>query len=240
MNYVETFRRIYEFGWVTVATAISSAVFNKWSSSVSAADYTYMQMTLHGAGSFAIWLILLTVPFWFINVPRIRHWLFRHSAIEGWWLQKVDIAERPWSLSHLSKNLGFGWTYSGYAYDPSGKVAATWDASDIKLDDHAGFWIFKGDSHHINTSGIPTRTGNVLSVLYSKQYYEAFQNDPLAQLPGRISDLDYEDSPTAASILLVRVTSADWKAADINRQSTRLPPDQFKRLIDHMKSNGRL
>ena len=92
MNYVETFRRIYEFGWVTVATAISSAVFNKWSSSVSAADYTYMQMTLHGAGSFAIWLILLTVPFWFINVPRIRHWLFRHSAIEGWWLQKVDIA----------------------------------------------------------------------------------------------------------------------------------------------------
>ncbi|WP_211400636.1 hypothetical protein, partial [Bradyrhizobium denitrificans] len=109
---------------------------------------------------------------------------------------------------------------------------------DSAAQDSSQKWSSFPASDH--TSGIPTRTGNVLSVLYSKQYYEAFQNDPLAQLPGRISDLDYEDSPTAASILLVRVTSADWKAADINRQSTRLPPDQFKRLIDHMKSNGRL
>jgi hypothetical protein len=240
MNFVETFRRIYEFGWVAVASAISSAVFNKWSSSVPSADYTYRQMAIHGGGSFLIWLALLTVPFWFINVPRIRHWLFPHSMVEGWWLQKVDIEGRPWSLSHLTKNLGFGWSYSGYAYDATGNVVATWNSSAIKLDDHVGFWIFKGESHRLNNSGIPTRTGNVLSVLYSKQYCEAFENDPSARLPGRISDLDYEDLPTAASILLVRVTKGDWEAANILNESTRLPPEQFSRLIDHMTKNRKI
>jgi hypothetical protein len=240
MNLVETFRRIYEFGWVAVASAISSAVFNKWSSSVSAVDYTYTQMAIHGGGSFLIWLVLLTVPFWFINVPRIRHWLFPHSMIEGWWLQQVDIQDRPWSLSHLTKNIGFGWDYSGYAYDSAGKVAATWNSADAKLDDHAGFWIFKGESHRLNSSGAPTRTGNVLSVLYSKQYCEAIENDSSAHLPGRITDLDYEDLPTAASITLVRVTKEDWQAANISHPSTRLPPDQFSRIIEQMKRTGKI
>jgi len=239
MNF-ETFRRIYEFGWIAVASAISSAVFNKWSSAGPAADYTYRQMAIDGGGSFLIWLVLLSVPFWFVNIPRFRHWLYPHSSIEGWWFQKVDIGERPWSLSHLTKNLGFGWTYTGYAYDNAGKASADWACSDIKLDHQAGFWIFKGASHRLNASGAPTGTGNVLSVLYSKQYCEAFETDQDARLPGRISDLDYEDEPTAASILLVRVTEEDWKAVGISKKSTRLPSDQFKRLQDRMVKSRKL
>jgi hypothetical protein len=240
MNFVETFRRIYEFGWVAVASAISSAVFNKWSSAGNAADYTYQQMAIHGGGSFLIWLILLSVPFWFVNIPRVRHWLHPHSSIEGWWIQKVDIEDRPWSLSHLTKNIGFGWTYAGYAYDMAGNAAANWASSDIKLDDHAGFWVFKGESHRLNTSGAPVGTGNVLSILYSKQYCEAFETDRNARLPGRITDLDYEDEPTAASIVLVRVTEDDWKAGGIAKKSIILPPQSFMKLLEGMIRSGKL
>lgn len=240
MNFVETFRRIYEFGWVAVASAISSAIFNKLSASHAAADYSYMQMAIDGLISFAVWLLLLTVPFWFINISRLRHWMFPYSSIEGWWLQQVEIDERPWSVSHLSKNIGFGWTYSGYAYDRWGKVAATWTSSDIKLDDQAGFWIFKGGSHRLNASGAPTRTGNVLSVLYSKQYCEAFENDPSARLPGRITDLDFDDKPTAAPILLIRLSREDWAESGIVKPATRLPPEQFARLLKHLVKSGKV
>jgi hypothetical protein len=189
-------------------------------------------MLLDAALSFLLWVVLMTVPFWFNNIPAVRRVLFPHSSMEGWWLQKVDIEERPWSLSHLTKNFGFGWSYSGCAYDILARVAATWRSSDIKLDDHAGFWIFKGQSHRIDPLGAPARSGNVLSVLYSSHYCEACVGDPLAPLPGRIADLDYEDKPTAASILLLRITDEDWKAAGIAKKSINLPPDQIKRLID--------
>jgi hypothetical protein len=240
MNFVETFRRIYEFGWVAVASAISSAVFNKWSSAVPAADYTYWRMAIDGGGSFLIWLILLSLPFWFVNIPRFRHWLYPHSSIEGWWIQKVDIADRPWSLSHLTKNIGFGWTYAGYAYDAAGNVTANWTSSDIKLDDHAGFWVFKGESHRLNAAGAPVGTGNVLSILYSKQYCEAFETNRNARLPGWITDLDYADQPTAASILLVRVTEEDWKAVGITKEAIMLSSQSFTKLLDHMIRSGKL
>jgi hypothetical protein len=239
MNWIELFRRIYEFGWIAVASAISSAAFNKWSSAVPSADYRYSQMAIDATWSFLLWLGLLSVPFWFINIPRFRYALFPHARIEGWWLQLVDNSERPWSLSHLSKNIGFGWTYSGYAYDVSLRAAANWQSSDIKLDDRAGFWLFKGGSHRLDGTGAPARTGNVLSVLYTEQYCEAFVSDPLAKLPGRIADLDYDDKPTTAAILLVRVTEDDWRKAGITKKSVKLRPDAMRSLIERMQKDGR-
>lgn len=235
MSFVEKLRRIYEIGWVAAASAIASAVFNKWSSGVSAGDYTYFQMTIDAVLSFLIWIALIAFPFTLIHFEPLRRWLLPHSSIEGWWLQQVDIIERPWSISSLTKNLAFGWTYSGCAYAKSGSIAADWQSQDVRVDDEAGFWMFKGESHRFNSAGAPTRTGNVLSVLYAEQYQEAVANNPNALLPGRIADLDFGDVPTAAGITLYRICDSDWADAGITKKSPRLSPQQFQSLFTAIK-----
>ena len=235
MTSIKKARYVFDF-WIVICSFVSSSFFG----SGFVPKYFNLQgiwYVLANLVSSAVLLFLLIIfPLLLLKLTGIHRFFLPQSRVEGWWLQKVSIADRPWSLSTIKKNYFFGWTYEGYAYGEDGSVRAAWISRDIAFDEENQYWIFKGKSVRYDVNEHPLGEGHVLSVIYWGTYLTKLKTDKHALLPGRIADLDYDDQPTAATITLVPVVRKDWDAADIARPNGWLPAHQIKSLIQRIQT----
>lgn len=162
-----------------------------------------------------VYLVIDQIVFNAAHFPLLRGWFFPFSNLEGYWYQKVDLPDRPHSVSRLKHSLwAKTWTYEGTGYSRDYERAARWASKPIEYYDDKEFWLFRGVSTRIE-NGNEIGSGNVVSVLYLSTC------DPdvgsAHRLFGRVLDLDFEDAPTGFSIELRRITADDWKLAGIKK-----------------------
>jgi hypothetical protein len=227
---LENFWKHLYAAWMALCGVAATSVFNEIMKHAAQETVGFSDQLFSLFLAFLIFTILASFPFLLLRISFLRINLVARANIEGFWLQLVDSEERPYSISILEKNILFGWRYEGYAYGPQGAVAAHWKSMDINFDEETGAWLFRGRSRRFTSTGQVTRMGNVLSVLYWKDYDDARKTDPKAGLVGRIADLDYDDRPVAIEVRLIRLTPEVWREIKI-QPSIRLKNDHLISLI---------
>jgi len=213
-------------------------IWNAIAGSVATLSYGYLSATaatlaavaIAGAWALAVYAALAVAPFLLLWLAPVRRLFFPYADIEGYWLQKVQIVERPYSLSRVNWRLFGGWRYVGVAFDAEGVVRASWESGSVKFDDATEFWIFKGRSKRLTPDGDPISEGNVISVLYWGEMKKRQHGHARERLPGRIFDLDFQDQPSAAAMNLMRVEDRDWRSAEITHKAVKLPTAQLAKL----------
>jgi len=191
-------------------------------------------MVLIGA-LIVVYGIVDQVVFNMAHFPFLRARFFPYSNLEGYWYQKVNLSERPHSISRLKHlPLRKTWVYEGHGYSSTYELGARWTSKPIEFYKEREFWLFRGVSVRI-VNGNDLAGGNVVSVLYLTTCQPDVAN--ARRLFGRVLDLDFEDAPTGFLIELRRITDEHWKAAGIEK-GHKLDQQSAEKLIKVLGSSS--
>jgi len=182
-------------------------------------------------------IIMGIIPIFLLNVKFIRNLAYPHTKLEGYWFQEVAFSERPYSISRIYWSIFKGWQYEGIAYGKDFVRTASWNSRSIYYDKMKKFWSLKGRSQRHESNGNVYREGNVMTILYSGHISHLQSFDGRQRLPGRIFDLDFEDEPDAAKVMLYKVLKEDWVALKNNKERVYMRPNEAKVLINSILKN---
>ena len=108
-----------------------------------------------------IYIVIDQIVFNLAHLPFLRSWFFPHAGLEGYWYQKVDVADRPHSISRVTHSaLGRTWMYEGSGYSEAFERKAKWSSKPVEFSDDKEFSIFRGVSVRIE-DGNELEGGNV-------------------------------------------------------------------------------
>lgn len=218
-----------------IYTAITAGSVVAFYNIANTSIFMNLQPTHRIATSVVVAILLLIslalIPFILLNVKLIRSLVYPHSKLEGYWFQEVAFAERPYSISRIYWSLFRGWQYEGIAYGDDFVRTASWNSRSIYYDKIKNFWSLKGRSQRHEPSGNVYREGNVMTILYSGLLTHPQSFEGRQRLPGRIFDLDFEDEPAAAKVMLYKVLKEDWITLKNNKERIFMRPNEAKSLI---------
>ncbi len=176
-----------------------------------------------------VYVVIDQIVFNLAHLPFLRSWFFPHASLEGYWYQKVDVAERPHSISRVAHSpFGRTWVYEGSGYSEAFERQAKWSSNPVEYSDDKEFWIFRGVSVRIE-DGNELGGGNVLSVLYASTCEPGVKD--AQRLFGRVLDLDFAGAPKGFKIELLRITDEDWRTAGV-RKAHKLDSQAARTLIE--------
>ena len=93
-------------------------------------------------------LIAIVLGFEWLSSRRLLVSLARDKllrALEGEWVQRTDIKERPLSVGFIRFDAALEhWEYSGVGFDENGAPAATWETFSLRYDGVERTWYFAG------------------------------------------------------------------------------------------------
>jgi hypothetical protein len=117
----------------------------------------------------------------------VRTWHFPVRAYyEDFWLQKVGLKERPYSISWIYfDRSGWDWVYRGLGFDKNFGWEAQWESRSIHYDSHTHRWVFYGNADLVK-QGVSLE--GVITVLHLR-----LPNDEnIAVIWGRVADIGVE------------------------------------------------
>jgi|GEM_PF-3332202 len=182
----------------------------------------------------AFYILLYVLIFHSPLTTIFQKYIYPYSALKGYWLEKLDDWERPWSIAKIEVKKS-RWSYSGVAYDKSYDVKARWKSHDIHYSNDHKIWLFFGNSYLLYKNKPEEIAGYVCSFLY---YGENDEGGSSNGFKGRITDLTFKDNdknndkPKSTNIILYRISKDDWQEISSRKKTTYLSKDKMSKLVE--------